>query len=120
MTDKGATAAVIIAAPSIGPAVVTVLGEQIPLMAMALSIAGLVLARLVAPPPKLPMARPRALALTALLCVIDIAAVVTLQPGPGTAVAAGVGLGFSGMLAVQFFGDRVKAVLTAMAGGGKE
>lgn len=111
---------VVIAAPSIGPAIVTVFGEAIPLMAMSLSIAGLVLARMVAPPSKGPTTKGRAVALTTLLCVIDVAAVLTLKPGPGMAVAAGVGLGFSGILAVQFFGDRVKAVLSAMTGGLKE
>jgi hypothetical protein len=112
--------AAIVAAPSLGPAVITILGESIPLMAMGLSIAGLILARLVAPPPKLPMSRHRAVALTALLCVIDAAAVITMQPGAGMAVATGVGLGFSGMLAVQFFGDRVGLILNAIAGGQKE
>jgi hypothetical protein len=109
---------VIVAAPAIGPAVVTLFGEQIPLMAMALSLAGLVLARMVAPQPRVAISRIRGVALTVLLCVIDFAAVITLQPGAGMAVAAGVGLGFSGMLAVQFFGDRIKAVLSAMVGAG--
>ncbi|AHE55549.1 hypothetical protein [Sphingomonas sanxanigenens] len=107
---------VIVAAPAIGPAVVTLFGEQIPLMALSLSLAGLVLARMVAPQPRVATTRARGVALTVLLCVIDFAAVITLQPGAGMAVAAGVGLGFSGMLAVQFFGDRIRDILQAAFG----
>jgi hypothetical protein len=101
-------------APAIGPAIVTILGENIPLMAMGLSLAGVVLARFIAPPAKRVLTRAQAWALTLLLCLIDFAAVLTLQPGSGMAVVYGVGLGFSGMLTIEFFGRRVSHVLKAL------
>jgi len=112
MTGKVATVA--ITAPAIGPAIVQIFGESVPLMAMGLSLAGVVLARFIAPPAKRVLSRVQTWALTLLLCVIDFAAVVTLQPGSGMAVVYGVGLGFSGMLTIEFFGRRVTHVLKAL------
>ena len=39
--------------------------------------------------------------------------------GPGMATVWGIGLGFSGLLAVEFFGERIRAMLTALMGGAK-
>lgn len=47
---KGVTVTAI-AAPSVGPALVTLFGIDVPVMALCLSVAGLILARVVAPPP---------------------------------------------------------------------
>lgn len=47
-----ASTGIAIAAPSLGPAIVTVFGIDVPVMALCLSVAGLVLARVVAPPPR--------------------------------------------------------------------
>lgn len=107
--------AITIAAPSFGPALVTLFGVDVPVAATSLAIAGLVLARYIAPPPKRALTRQQTWALTALLTVILVAAVVTMQPGPGMAVAWGVGLGFSGLLAVEFFGRRILTTLKAIS-----
>lgn len=107
-------APVVVAAPSFGPGAIILFGQEVPIVAMGLSLAGLVLARYIAPPPSRPLTRSQALALTMLLAVVDVAGVLTLQPGPGTAVAAGVGLGFSGLLTVEFFGSRIAFFLRGM------
>ena len=39
--------------------------------------------------------------------------------GPGMATVWGIGLGFSGLLAVEFFSERIRAMLTALMGGAK-
>lgn len=112
-----------IAAPSIGPAIVTVFGTDVPIMALALSCAGLILARVVAPPPLRKLSMMQEAALTLLLLVV-LFLIVTGQLGAGEPLEAGmatvwgVGLGFSGLLALEFFGSRVRAMLKALIGGG--
>lgn len=112
-----------IAAPSIGPAIVTVFGQEIPVLALGLSCAGLILARIVAPPSLRKLSRVQELALTLLLLLV-LFLIVTGQLGSGKALGAGmatvwgVGLGFSGLLAVEFFADRVRQMLGAMLGKG--
>ena len=103
--------AVVVAAPSFGPGAIILFGEQVPVVAMGLSLTGLVLARYIAPAPTRVLTRSQATALTLLLVVIDVAAVLTLQPGPGMAVATGVGLGASGLLSIEFFGGRIADIL---------
>jgi hypothetical protein len=115
---------VIVAAPSIGPAIITVFGVQIPVLALGLSIAALLLARWVAPPPLRKLRREQQVALTLLLLIFLFLAVTGELPlvgsgkplGPGMAVVWGAGLGFSGLFAVELVGDRVKAMLRAGLG----
>tara|TARA_Y100001973_G_C5151504_1_gene308380 strand:+ start:812 stop:1180 length:369 start_codon:yes stop_codon:yes gene_type:complete len=110
-----------VAAPSIGPALVTIAGIDVPVMALGLSVAGLILARVIAPPPLRKLSRVQEVSLTLLLLVI-LFLIVTGEIGggtplgPGMAVVWGIGLGFSGLLAVEFFGQRVLAMLNAMFG----
>lgn len=110
-----------IAAPSIGPAIVTVFGQDVPVLALGLSCAGLLLARMIAPPPLRKLTRTQEAALTLLLLVI-LFLIVTGQLGAGEPLEAGmatvwgVGLGFSGLLALEFFGTRVRAMLKALLG----
>ena len=110
-----------IAAPSIGPAIVTVFGIHIPIMALALSVAGLVLARVIAPPPLRKLTRLQETCLTMLLLVV-LFLIVTGELGDGEPIKAGpaalwgIGLGFSGLLVIEFFGDRAIAMLRAMFG----
>lgn len=119
------SAFVAIAAPSIGPAVVTVFGTDVPVLALGLSCAGLVLARIVAPPPLRKLSTLQEVALTLLLLVV-LFLIVTGQLGTGSPLGAGmaavwgIGLGFSGLLALEFFGARVRAMLKALLGGGHE
>lgn len=113
-----------IAAPTIGPALVTLFGIDVPVMALFLSVAGLILARVVAPPPLRKLTRLQEVALTLLLLVV-LFLIVTGEIGgngplgAGMAAVWGIGLGFSGLLAVEFFGERIRAMLTALLGGEK-
>lgn len=112
---------VAIAAPSIGPAIVTIFGIDVPIMALALSVAGLILARVVAPPPLRKLTRVQEVALTLLLLVV-LFLIVTGEIGAGEPLGAGIatvwgiGLGFSGLLAIEFFGTKVIDMLHVMFG----
>lgn len=121
---KVATAAVVVSAPSLGPAVVSIFGTEIPVLALVLSIAALLLARWVAPPPLRKLTRNQQLALTALLMIFLFVTVTGQMPlvgsgkpmGVGMAVVWGAGLGFSGLFAVEIMGERVKAMMRAAFG----
>lgn len=107
-------------APSLGPTIVTMFGTDVPVLSLALSGVGLLLARVIAPAPLRPLTTRQHLALTSLLLVVLFVIVTGQFTGtplqPGLAVAWGVGLGFSGLVAVEFFGDRTLAMLKAMFG----
>ena len=111
-----------IAAPSLGPAMITFAGFDVPVLAMATSVIGLLLARVVAPPPLRKLTRLQEVALTALLVIVLFLLVIgQFSPSgevmePGIAGAWGIGLGFSGLLAIEFFGARVMAMLRIMFG----
>ncbi len=113
------TAAVAVAAPAIGPAIITVFGVHVPVLALALSVAGLLLARYIAPPPLRKLTLWQERALTALLIIL-LFMVVTGQfgngepLGAGMAVMLGIGLGFSGLLIIEFFGERGIAAFKAL------
>lgn len=115
--------AVALSAPSLGPAVVTLFGTDVPVLALVLSCAGLLLARVIAPPPLRKLSRSQHLALTVLLLIVLFLIVTgsfTEEPlEPGMAAIWGIGLGFSGLVAVEFFAERVVAMLKAMFGGMK-
>ena len=120
---KPAAAAVPLA-PSIGPAIVTVAGVNIPPLALILSIAALLLARFIAPPSLEKMAREQEWALTGLLVLILFLAVTGELPlvgqgepmGAGMAVVTGIGIGFSGLLTIRLISDRVAAAIKAFFG----
>lgn len=114
-----------VAAPTIGPAVVTLFGIDVPVLALGLSVGGLILARFIAPPPLRRLSVWQERALTALLLIILFLIVTGQFPGfggkplgAGMAVIWGVGLGISGLLVVELFGERVMAALRAIAGKG--
>lgn len=100
---------------------VSLFGIDVPIVALALSIGGLLLARSIAPPPLRKLTKRQELSLT-LLLVIILFLIVTGNIGLGRPLGAGmaaiwgIGLGFSGLLVVEFFGDRVLAMLRAMFG----
>jgi hypothetical protein len=110
-----------VAAPSFGPAVITIFGTEIPVLALGLSISALLLARWVAPPPLRRLTREQQIALTLLLLIFLFLAVTGEMPlvgsgeplGVGMAVVWGAGLGFSGLFAVEIMGERVRAMLRA-------
>lgn len=111
----------LIVAPSIGPAVITVFGQDVPVLALGLSIMALLLARWVAPPPLRKLTREQQIALTLLLLIFLFLVVTGNMPligtgepiGVGMAVVWGAGLGFSGLFAVEMMGERVRAMLRA-------
>lgn len=116
------SAAGAVAAPAIGPAIVTLFGVEVPVLAVALSLAGLLLARFIAPPPLRKLTQWQERALTLLLMIL-LFLIVTGQfgdgkpLGAGMAVIWGVGLGFSGLMVIEFFGGRVVAMLKALTEG---
>lgn len=123
-----------LAAPSVGPAVVTLFGTDVPVLALGLSVAGLILARVIAPPPLRKLTRVQEVCLTLLLLLVlfliitgqlSTCSLKTLladadcpaEPlGPGMATVWGIGLGFSGLLAIEFFGARFMAAFRAIFG----
>lgn len=115
-----ASEAAALAGPSIGPSVVILFGQQIPVLAWCLSIVGLLLARYIAPPPLRKLTRKQHYALTLLLVIVCSLIVVGAFGGkplePGMATIWGMGLGFSGLLAVEMFAERVRALLRAALG----
>lgn len=118
VATTGAAAA---AAPTFGPAIVTLLGVDVPVFALTLSVIGLLMARSIAPPPLRKLTGRQEAALTVLLLIILFLLVTgEMTGGPplggGTSVALGIGLGFSGLLVIEFFGDRAMAVLKALLG----
>ena len=121
---KPVPGAVVMVLPSFGPAVVTVFGTQVPVLALGLSITSLLLARWIAPPPLRKLTMHQQVALTFLLMIFLFLAVTGEMPligtgeplGPGMAVCWGAGLGFSGLLVVEMMGERVRLMLRAALG----
>lgn len=116
---KGVAAA---AAPTLGPAIITIFGQDVPVLALGLSVCGLILARMIAPPPLRKLSGMQEVALTCLLLIV-LFLIVTGQlfgsgepMGAGMAVIWSVGLGFSGLLVIEFFGQRVMAMLRVIFG----
>lgn len=102
----------VVIAPSIGPAIVTILGVDVPVLAMAMSMAGLLLARFIGPPPSRKLTKVQEICVTLLLMML-LGLIVTgeLPPdskplGVGMATSWGVGMGLSGLLVLEFLGDR--------------
>ena len=118
------SAAIVVGAPSFGPAIVSVFGTEIPILALTLSIMALLLSRWIAPPPLRKLTRAQQSALTVLLLIFLFLAVTGNMPivgsgkpmGVGMAVVWGAGLGFSGLLVVEIMGERVRAILRAGLG----
>lgn len=113
-----------IAAPSIGPTVVVLLGVKLPIAALALGLLGLFLSRYIAPKSTRQLTRRQEWALTALLAVLLIIIIAGEFPfigkgeplGVGMATAWGVCLGTSGLLFIEIVGSRMMAGLRAALG----
>jgi len=109
--------------PVFGPAVITVLGLDIPILALMLSVMGLLLSRMIAPPSLRKLNPTQEIALTMLLVIILFLIVTGTKPlgngnpiGAGMGVVWGIGLGFSGMLIIEFFGEWTLGIIKAMLG----
>jgi len=120
---KGLVIGATVAAPSLGPAVVTVLGIEVPILALIVSFLSLVLVRLLPPPDTLKirsLTRLQEGALTLLLGIILFLGVVgeiTGEPlSVGMSVAWAIGLGSSGMLVVEIFAGPVRRTLSVWLG----
>lgn len=89
--------------PAWGPPVVELFGANIPIASMVLSLVGLMMARGVS------AARegkaPGGGYLTGTLAMLLVALVLEKQPGPGMAIAWGVGIGASGILLFDLVRD---------------
>jgi hypothetical protein len=100
--------------PVWGPPAVELFGVNIPIASMALSMVGLAMARGVSAARE-GMA-PGGRYLTGVLVMILFGLVVERQPGPGVAIAWGIGVGGSGIVLYDLLRDRVVALFRG--GGG--
>jgi hypothetical protein len=114
VVEKGAAAVAVATSPAWGPAVVEVLGLSIPVASTLLSILGVVLARLVVGAREGWKAGD--IALTGALCLIAFALVTELRPGPGVAVAWGVGIGASGFGVIELLRKGASELMKRLAG----
>lgn len=113
-----------ITAPSIGPTVLIVFGLKLPIAAVALALIGLLLSRYIAPKSARRLSLGQERALTVLLALVLVVIVAGEFPGMsgkplgvGMATAFGIGLGTSGLLAVEFLGGRIMKALRMLFDG---
>lgn len=103
VTLVAAPAAIPATVPAWGPPVVELFGANIPIASMTLSLVGLMMARGVS------AARegrsPGGWYLTGTLAMLLVGLVIERQPGPGMAIAWGVGIGASGIVLVDLVRD---------------
>ncbi len=96
------------AAAASGPVMVNLLGYQVPALAALLSVAGVILASLIAPPPPRPLARWQMAALVALLCLLVLGLVIS-DPDRSLVVSTcwAIGIGYTGLPLIQAIQERV-------------
>lgn len=107
------------ASPAVGPVIVNVLGLDFPVLASALSVVSLLIARHIAPASARRLKLTQEIALTVLLAIILLLVVAgrfggDAPMGEGMAVVWGIGLGFSGLLIVQLIAEKVQAIVGAV------
>lgn len=103
------------AAASVGPVMVDVLGYDVPVLSAGLSVVGVVLATVIAPPPALSMAQ-RA-ALTVLLAILMLALVIsdpTRSPIMSTCWA--IGIGYTGLPIIQSISTLIRGRTAELTG----
>ena len=95
-----------LAAASIGPVMVNVLGYDVPVLSALLSVAGVILASLIAKPP--PLKWWQRAALIGLLCILVLALVIS-DPTRSLMVSTcwAIGIGYSGLPIIQAITGRV-------------
>lgn len=94
--------------PAFGPPAIELFGITIPIVSMACSMFGLAMARGISAAREGP--QPGGWYLNGTLAIILFGIVIERQPGVGTAVAWGVGVGASGILAIDLLKDRFLAM----------
>ena len=102
----------IAATPSFGPAIVTVFGIDVPVLALGLSVLTLLLTRQIAKPPPRALSKIQEACLTLLLLILLFLIVtgnlfVSRPVGVGTAVVWAIGLGLSGILILELIASSV-------------
>ena len=121
--NEAAKQAIAAVAPAIGPAVINLFGLNVPVLAFGLSLAGLLLARFIAPSSTRKLSSKQNIALTALLVILLLLLVSGSfgggKMGEGMAVALGIGLGFSGLIIIETIGKRSIDAITAFLNGNK-
>jgi hypothetical protein len=103
------------AAASAGPVMVDVLGYDVPVLSAGLSVVGVVLATVIAPPPALSMVQ--RVALTALLVILMLALVIsdpTRSPVMSTCWA--IGIGYTGLPIIQSISTIIRGRTAELTG----
>ncbi|MFN3749246.1 MAG: hypothetical protein ACK4SJ_11225 [Sphingorhabdus sp.] len=93
-------------APAIGPVMVNVLGYDVPVLSAGLSVLGVVLASIIAPPPALTVIQ--RFALTTLLVLLMLALVIS-DPArsPIMSTCWAIGIGYTGLPIIKAISDRI-------------
>lgn len=94
--------------PAWGPPAVELFGVNIPIASMFLSMVGLAMARGVSQARE--KGTPGGWYLTGVLVMILFGLVIERQPGPGVAIAWGIGVGGSGIVLYDLLRDRMIAM----------
>ncbi len=96
------------AAAASGPVMINILGYNVPALAALLSIAGVILASMIAPPPTRRLSRVQKGALVALLCIFVLGLLIS-DPNRSLIVSTcwAIGVGYAGLPIIQAIRDRV-------------
>lgn len=96
------------AAAASGPVLVNVLGYPFPALAALFSVAGVILASLIAPPPPRALSRGQTAALVTLLCILVVALAAT-DPHRSLVVSTcwAIGIGYTGLPLIQSIQERI-------------
>ena len=103
-------------APASGPVIVTILGLDIPVLSLSISMVGLLLARIVSlDDPNRKLTKLQDFAMTGILCII-LFLIVTGQffgepMSVGMAFSWAVGLGFSGIMILDIIANRIREMI---------
>jgi len=105
------------AAAASGPVMVNLLGYPVPVLAALLSVLGVILASLIAPPPPRPLARWQMVALVTLLCILVVGLVIT-DPDRSLVVSTcwAIGIGYTGLPIIQAIQERIFPRVADLAG----
>lgn len=108
------------AAAAAGPVMINVLGYDVPVLAAILSIAGVILASMIAPPPARHLNRWQAGALVALLCILVLGLVIS-DPQRSLLVSTcwAIAIGYAGLPIIQAIRDRIFPQVADLATGAR-
>lgn len=104
------------AAAASGPVMINVLGYDVPVLAAILSMAGVILASLIAPPPSRKLTQFQTIALVLLLCILVLGLVIA-NPTRSLLVSTcwAIAIGYAGLPIIQAIRDRIFPEVGAMA-----